>query len=110
MPSSTLRAAGLLAAALAVAGCAGNKTDGGAAKVTIELTDDGCRPSPAKVAAGPVTFEGKNAGASKVTEAELLRGGVIMGEKENLSPGLTGTFSLRLNGGKYQVYCPNAKT
>jgi iron uptake system component EfeO len=114
MPSSTLRAAALLAiAGLAVTGCAGNKTDGpssGTAKVTIELTDDGCRPSPSKVAAGPVTFEVKNAGASKVTEAELLRGGVIVGEKENLSPGLTGTFSLRLDGGKYQVHCPNAKT
>jgi iron uptake system component EfeO len=114
MPSSTPWAACLLAvAALAVTGCAANKTGGassGTAKVTIELTDDGCRPSPSQVAAGPVTFEVKNSGASKVTEAELLRGGVIVGEKENLSPGLSGTFSLRLGGGKYQILCPNAKT
>jgi iron uptake system component EfeO len=103
----------LAIAALVVAGCAEKSTErprAGAAKVAIELTDDGCKPSPAQVAAGPVTFEVKNTGAGKVTEAELLRGTTIMGEKENLSPGLSGTFSLNLGGGKYQIYCPNAKT
>jgi iron uptake system component EfeO len=40
----------------------------------------------------------------------LLREDTIMGEKENLTPGLSGSFSLKLEAGKYQVYCPNAKT
>ncbi len=114
MPRSALRVAGLIAlAGLAVAGCAKDKTDGaaaGATKVTIELTDDGCAPSPASVAAGPVTFEITNKNASKVTEAELMQNDIIVGEKENLAPGLSGTFSLHLNAGTYQVYCPNAKT
>lgn len=119
MPISTttprvLRATGLLAiAGLVATGCAKSKSDSapkGAVKVAINLTDDGCKPSPASVPAGPVTFQVKNVSANKVTEAELLNGDTIMGEKENLTPGLSGTFSLRLNGGKYQVYCPNAKT
>ena len=119
MPIATsprvLRAAGLLAAAgLTVAGCAKNSSDDaaakGATKVSIELTDAGCTTSPASAAAGPVTFSVKNNGASKVSEAELLRGDIIMGEKENLSPGLSGSFSLHLESGKYQVYCPNAST
>jgi iron uptake system component EfeO len=82
----------------------------GAVRVTITLTDDGCTPSPATVTAGPINFEIKNSTATKVSEAELLRGDTIMGEKENLTPGLSGSFSLKLEAGKYQVYCPNAKT
>jgi iron uptake system component EfeO len=109
-----LRTTGILAVAgLAVAGCAKNSSDDagkGATKVSIELTDAGCRTSPASVAAGPVTFSVRNNGAAKVSEAELLRGDIIMGEKENLSPGLSGSFSLHLETGKYQVYCPNAET
>jgi iron uptake system component EfeO len=106
-----------LAAGLAAA-CANDKsTDSagtaaaaGNAKVAITMTDDGCTPEPASVAAGAVTFEIKNASATKVTEAELLREETIMGEKENLTPGLSGSFSLKLNAGRYSVYCPNAKT
>lgn len=100
-------------AGLVVTGCAENKADSappGAAKVAIEVTDGGCRPTPAEVPAGPVTFEVKNTNATKVTEAELMKDTVILGEKENLSPGLSGTFSLRLDAGKYTVYCPNAAT
>jgi iron uptake system component EfeO len=33
-----------------------------------------------------------------------------MGEKENLTPGLSGSFSLNLGSGTYTLYCPNAKT
>ncbi|MFD2420234.1 iron uptake system protein EfeO [Amycolatopsis pigmentata] len=118
MPTSpmprVLRATSLVAVAgLVITGCSQNKVDSappGAAKVAIELTDDGCRPTPAEVPAGPVTFEVKNNNASKVSEAELMNNDVILGEKENLSPGLSGTFSLRLNAGKYTVYCPNAAT
>jgi iron uptake system component EfeO len=118
MPTSTtlriLHAAALSAVAgLVVTGCAKNDTDSapaGSTKVSVEITDDGCTPSLASVAAGPVTFTVKNTVATKVTEVELLRGDLILGEKENLTPGLSGTFALRLDGGKYQVYCPNAKT
>ncbi|MFJ8494520.1 iron uptake system protein EfeO [Streptomyces sp. NPDC094038] len=118
MPISTtprvLRVTGLLAiAGLVATGCAKSKTDSapaGATKVSVELDDNGCHVTPESVAAGPVTFTVKNTNASKVSEAELLRNDIIMGEKENLTPGLAGTFSLHLNGGKYQVYCPNAKT
>ena len=114
MPKSILRATGLLATAgLVATGCAtsnAGRPHAGAAEVAIELTDAGCAVSPASVAAGPVTFVVENRNASQVSEAELMRNDIIMGEKENLSPGLTGSFSLHLDGGKYQVYCPNAKT
>ena len=88
---------------------AGQATVAGAPKVTVSLTDDGCAPSPATVPAGPTNFEMRNAGAGAVTEAEVMHGDRILGEKENLTPGLSGTFSLRLTKGTYTVYCPNAR-
>ena len=56
-----------------------------------------------------MTFKIKNDGASAVTEAELKRGGTILGEKENIAPGLSGVFSLRVQPGSYQFVCPHAK-
>ena len=84
-------------------GGAGQAAVAGAPKVTVSLTDDGCAPSPATVPAGPTNFEMRNAGAGAVTEAEVMQGDRILGEKENLTPGLSGTFSLRLTKGTYTV-------
>jgi iron uptake system component EfeO len=112
---TAMRSIPVLLAATSVAACADKSATSdsvlpGATTVTITLTDDGCAPTPATVAAGPINFEVKNGGASTVTETELLRGDTILGEKENLTPGLSGSFALKLDAGKYQVYCPNAKT
>ena len=117
MPSSTTVAVPLLLAATAVLATAcvsqsanGTKTaDGkGNGDVTITLTPTGCRPDPESVAAGVVNFTVKNADADRVSEAELLSGGRMLGEQENLSPGLSGGFSLHLDNGRYQIYCPGA--
>jgi iron uptake system component EfeO len=35
-----------------------------------------------------------------------MEGETILGEKENLSDGLSGSFSLTLDAGKYTIYCP----
>jgi iron uptake system component EfeO len=99
---------------LLVTGCAtsdpaapGSTTGSGA--VRIDFTDDGCAPVPATVEAGALTFAVTNNGAGRVTEAEVMQDGRILAEKENLTPGLTGRFSLRLEAGEYVIYCPNAK-
>jgi iron uptake system component EfeO len=80
------------------------------AKVTITLTSAGCEPKPASVGAGPVEFTVQNNGAAAVTEAELKSADLahIFGEKENLTPGLTGAFSVTLQPGRYKVQCPGA--
>jgi iron uptake system component EfeO len=80
------------------------------AEVAITISDKGCAPSPAKIPAGPVKFTITNSGSAKVSEAELQDHGKIVGEKENLTPGLSGDFSLSLTAGSYQVYCPGAST
>ncbi len=99
---------------LLATGCAKSSPSAGAAAkgastVAIDFTDDGCAPVPASVQAGPLSFAVANKDAGRVTEAEVMQDGRILGEKENLTPGLSGRFSLRLEPGEYVVYCPNAK-
>jgi iron uptake system component EfeO len=101
-----LLTAGLGLVAL-TAGC-GSSSDApkGAKTMSFELTDAGCVPNSAKAAAGPITFDVENAGSSKVTELEVLDGDTILGEIENLSDGLSGSFSLTLEQGEYTLFCP----
>lgn len=95
-----------------VAGCA--KEDPTAAAgdgaVKVVLTDQGCEPSPSQVETGERTFVVTNDGANGVTEAELKaeNGQSILGEQENITPGLSGSFSLKLAEGTYKMYCPGA--
>ena len=72
---------------------------------------DGCALDTTTVPAGPVTFTVSNASAPGITEMELLKDQRIVGEKENLAPGLDPvSFTVTLDGGAYQVYCPGAGT
>ncbi len=87
--------------ALSMAPAASAKTN----EVKVTLTDEGC-PKTIKTVAGPSTFKIKNDGAASVSEFEVLSGDRILGEKENLTPGLSGEFSLTLKPDTYTTYCP----
>ena len=78
--------------------------------VKISLTSQGCEPKPAEVPAGAVEFDVTNAGAGAVSEAELRTSDLahILGEQENLTPGLSGGFSLTIQPGTYKINCPGA--
>ncbi len=96
--------------ALLGGGCgSGEDAPKGAKTLSVKLTDEGCDPHTAELPAGPVTFEVENAGTSKVSEFEVLGGDTILGEKENLSDGLSGGFSLTLEEGTYTMYCPGGE-
>jgi len=100
-------AAGLSLLALLAAGCgSGDEAPAGSKKMAFQLTDAGCEPNSAKAPAGPITFDVENAGTSNVSEFEVLDGETILGEVENLSDGLSGSFSLTLEKGQYTLYCP----
>ena len=114
-------AAAAAALALVASGCSSSSTSSGgsagtagssakSSTVTIDLTAQGCEPKPAKMPAGPVDFNVTNSGAGSVSEAELRTAdlGKILGEQENLTPGLSGGFSLTLQPGTYKVNCPGA--
>jgi len=74
--------------------------------VEIKLTDAGCDPATIKLGAGRTTFRITNAGTGRVTEAEVLSGARVLGEKENLVAGLSGSFTLDLQPGQYTLSCP----
>jgi iron uptake system component EfeO len=121
---TTPRAAGLAAVtaglALAAAGCGGSSGSSGSASpaaaadkattVSISLTPQGCAPKPAKITAGEVQFNVANKDADGVSEAELRTSDLakILGEQENLTPGLSGGFALTLQPGTYKINCPGA--
>jgi iron uptake system component EfeO len=109
------------ALALAASGCASSASHSGGSSgtaassdktttVTIDLTPQGCTPKPATITAGAVQFNVTNKDAGSVSEAELRTGDLakILGEQENLTPGLSGGFSLQLQPGSYKINCPGA--
>ncbi|MFT4041640.1 MAG: peptidase M75 family protein [Gordonia sp. (in: high G+C Gram-positive bacteria)] len=98
-------------------GCSSNDSDSDSSSSTatktvkVELTNDGCKVTPDKVDAGAITFEINNTNAAAVSEVELLLDGKILAERENIAPGMAATsFSHKLDGGTYQLYCPGATT
>jgi iron uptake system component EfeO len=98
--------AALLLALVATACGSSEDPPPGAKKLNFELTDEGCLPHAVAAPTGPIAFEAENTGSTKVTEIEVMEGDTILGEKENLSEGLSGSFSLTLDAGRYIVYCP----
>ena len=89
----------------------GSAAAGAPGEVTVTVTEaDGCVATPDTAPAGQVTFVITNVDALSVTEVELVSDQRIVGERENLAPGFDSTFSARLDGGTYQVFCPGAAT
>ncbi|HEX3611473.1 MAG TPA: iron uptake system protein EfeO [Sporichthyaceae bacterium] len=128
-PSRGLRPAAFVVLALATSGCGAKTTatstssaaqpssapsssaapsNPGAADVSI--TDaNGCSANATSFPAGPLTVNVSNKDATAVSEIELLSGQRIIGEKENLPPGFSGSFSMNLDPGSYTLYCPGTK-
>jgi iron uptake system component EfeO len=112
------------ATALALSGCGAHSDSaksntatsaaaGGVNTVNVTMANDSgkdtCAIDTPSVAAGPVTFNVTNASAPGITEMELIKDQRIVGEKENLAPGLDPvSFTVTLDGGPYKVYCPGA--
>ena len=88
-PLAVLTLLMLAGGALLGAGCgSGEDAPSGAKTLAVKLTDAGCEPHSAKLAAGPGHFQVENDGTVGVSEFEVLDGDTILGEKENISEGL----------------------
>jgi iron uptake system component EfeO len=90
-----------------VSAAASGGGDPRAANVTITAAN-GCSADKVSFPAGAITFKITNKDATAVSEVELQSGQRIVGEKENLPPGFSGTFSVTAAAGKYTLYCPGA--
>ncbi len=109
--SSSTSSSGSSAAASSGSAVSGSASSAAAGEVAVTVTEaDGCVASPDTVPAGQVTFVITNVDALSVTEVELVSDQRIVGERENLAPGFDSTFSARLDGGTYEVFCPGAST
>jgi iron uptake system component EfeO len=110
---TALAAIAVGAVALIAAGCGGSsdKATPGAQKLAVSLTDAGCSPAKLLAKAGQVTLQVSNGGTPKVSELELKDAkGIILGERENIVSGIDGSFTLRLQPGRYVLNCPNGDT
>ncbi len=99
-------AAGLIAVALT--GCSGSDSKSSGAqtgKITVAATDTECTVSNLNLPAGAHVFTVKNAG-SKTTEFYVYGSGDrVVGEVENIAPGLTRELHVELAAGSYQTAC-----
>ncbi|MET0927886.1 MAG: iron uptake system protein EfeO, partial [Aeromicrobium sp.] len=95
--------------ALSLAACASDPSEStsssSSGELTVDATDSDCTVSAAKLDAGPSTFKVTNNG-SKVTEFYVYADGDrIMGEVENVGPGLTRNLVVDLPKGTYEGAC-----
>ncbi len=109
-PRSILLTAALAASALALTGCSGtddaDAASGSGTGITVNATDTACELSATTSPAGQVKFTVTNAG-SKVNEFYVYGANdEVVGELENISPGLTRDFSVDLSKpGTYRTAC-----
>ena len=108
----TMIVAATAALTLAVSACGSSAKSGGPGVKTVEitLTKAGCDPARLTVPAGPTTFEVTNKSADAVSEIEVMDHGKVLGERENLTPGLSGSLSIALKPGTYATSCPGGTT
>jgi len=105
---AAVRVASAAALVVVLAACGSDSHSGSSAKtIEVSITDAGCDPFDTATPPGSTTFHVKNDGADSITEFEVLdSGGKIVGEKENLTPGLSGEFTIDLAEGNYVLACP----
>ncbi len=96
---------------LGLAACSGTSDDGddaagGAGPITVTASDTACEVSRTEAPAGTVEFSVTNSG-TKVNEFYVYaEGDRIMGEVENVAPGLSRTFIVELaEPGTYETAC-----
>lgn len=99
--------AGTLSAGVAACGSSSDSDTDGTQRIAVTITDDGCDPTDLKATAGPATFAVENVDSPINNEFEVLDGALILGERENVTPGLSGEVSINLDPGTYDIVCGN---
>ncbi|RGC69681.1 Efem/EfeO family lipoprotein precursor [Micromonospora sp. MW-13] len=102
-----LAAAGVLATT-GVAACGGTEKDaeaGDGGPIAVKATDTACEVGRTELPAGQTSFKVTNSGA-KVTEFYVYAAGDrVMGEVENIAPGLSRELRVELPAGTYETAC-----
>lgn len=105
MKSSHVALGVLSAALVTLTGCAEETAASKDGVILVSASDDECEVNKTQLDAGPVTFTVTNDGA-KVTEFYVYaEGDRIMGEVENIGPGLSRNLVVDLPKGTYEGAC-----
>jgi len=72
--------------------------------ILITLTDAGCQPGSVSAPEGKTTFQIKNE-SKRAVEWEILKGVMVVDERENILPGFAQTLTTTLDAGDYQMTC-----
>jgi uncharacterized cupredoxin-like copper-binding protein len=96
----------LVALAVACGGGSGDKESDETPEIKVNLTTEGCTPANVKAKTGPAKFVVTNKDAPAVSELEVLEGNHVLGEVENVKPGVTRSFTLVLQPGTFALSCP----
>lgn len=91
-------------ALLALVACGSGSASPPAGVITVTATDDRCDVSTATTTAGSHSFSFKNTGRG-LNELYIYSGTTVVGEKENIGPGLTGELAVDLPAGPIEVAC-----
>ncbi len=107
-PAATGSAAtGPAGSAAAIPGASGGQaTVPSVRQVNVSINDAGCAPQTLSLPSGPTTFIVTNTGSGSVLEYEVEQSGRIIGEVENVIPGIDRAFTLNLKPGAYILNCP----
>lgn len=106
-PAAVALTTAAFALLLAACGSESSSSDGDVQQIAVTITDDGCEPTDLKATAGPATFTVTNEDSAVNNEFEVLDGALILGEIENLTPGLNGEVSINLDPGTFDIVCGN---
>jgi len=100
-----------LVATLALSGCVANATAETPATLTVDTSATACTVSAATAPAGSVSFTVTNSG-QQVSEFYLLAedGRRVVGEAENIGPGLSRDLVVELSAGSYFTACKPGAT
>jgi len=106
-PLTLIAVLATLGLGVAACGSSSDASDSDAQQLAVTITDDGCDPTDLKASSGPATFQVKNDDSSVNNEFEVLDGALILGERENVTAGLSGEVSINLDPGTYDIVCGN---
>ncbi len=94
----------LLAGLAAVSVAAAPRAEAADEPVPVVVTAKGCEPNELTVTAGNVTFLILNKG-TRALEWEILKGVMVVDERENIAPGFRQKLTTRLEPGEYEITC-----
>ena len=91
-------------AASGASGASGASSANADGTVNVGVNDTACEPMELTVPSGQVVFNIKNNSGRKL-EWEILKGVMVVDERENIAPGLSDKMTVTLLPGEYEMTC-----